>query len=650
MIYDRKPGKQWMALPSARRLLSAAALLLATQTVHAQSSILNTNLIVNGNAEAGPAAASGKTVVSSIPGWTVTGKANVLPYGLTGYILLSDSAPPDHAFQYFECEGGGKCTLTQSINVSSGTSIISAGNLKYTASAYLGGADGTSNTAEAVMAFQNAGGQTISTATLGPLGATARSGIFLQQNIGLVPSGTALITITLSFSGTGSAADSLSLIFSTLGTSPGSVLGSNLVVNPGAEAGPSAQKPDFTLYIPGWSTTDGVSVAPYGGSGWIQLTDPGPPDRGVNLFCKVLDGDANLYQDLDVSAAATLIDSGQVTYQVSAWLGGLAGHTSPTLTYTFFDWSGTQLAPTAQLGPNSGPTGLSDTSGSGALPSGTRRVHIALSFPGDSLADDIAFTLAAPAGPPIIDPGGVVSAGAFGGFSSIAPGSWIEIYGTNLTTSKPLGWAGSDFNNGVGPTKLGDVSVSVGGAAAFIDYISPGQVNALVPSDAPVSSGSVDVTLTNSNGTSEPFAIYVNQTQAGLLAPSSFIVNGKQYVAALLSDGSFALPENAIAGVASRPAMVGETVLIYGVGFGPVTPGFTAGTIVTADNSLTTKPQFLFGNTSATLAYDGLAPSFTGLYQFNVVVPNVNTNNAVPISFNLGGVPGSQTLYIAVQN
>ena len=151
------------------------------------------------------------------------------------------------------------------------------------------------------------------------------------------------------------------------------------------------------------------------------------------------------------------------------------------------------MAPTAQLGPNSGPTGLSDTSGSGALPSLTRRVHIALSFPGDALADDIAFTLAAPAGPPIIDPGGVVSAGAFGGFSSIAPGSWIEIYGTNLTTSKPLGWSGSDFNSGVAPTELGDVSVSVGGAAAFIDYISPGQVNALVPSDAPVSSGSVNV-------------------------------------------------------------------------------------------------------------------------------------------------------------
>jgi uncharacterized protein (TIGR03437 family) len=57
-----------------------------------------------------------------------------------------------------------------------------------------------------------------------------------------------------------------------------------------------------------------------------------------------------------------------------------------------------------------------------------------------------------------------------------------------------------------------------------------------------------------------------------------------------------------------------------------------------------------FGTTAATLSYYGLAPSFTGLYQFNVVVPSVAANNALPISFSLGGVKGSQTLYIAVQN
>jgi uncharacterized protein (TIGR03437 family) len=202
--------------------------------------------------------------------------------------------------------------------------------------------------------------------------------------------------------------------------------------------------------------------------------------------------------------------------------------------------------------------------------------------------------------------------------------------------------------NGVAPTQVGDVTVSVGGTAAFIDYISPSQVNALVPSSAPV--GPVEITLTNSIGTSIGYPIYVDQTEPGLLAPSSFMVNGKQYVVAQFTDGTYALPENAIPGVPSRPATAGDTLLIYGVGFGTVTGGFTAGTIVTAQNATTAPVEFFFNDTAATPFYAGLAPSFTGLYQFNVVVPAVTTNSALPISFTLGGVKGTQTLYIAAQN
>ena len=45
---------------------------------------------------------------------------------------------------------------------------------------------------------------------------------------------------------------------------------------------------------------------------------------------------------------------------------------------------------------------------------------------------------------PAISAGGVVSASAFGGFPSVAPGSWIEIYGSNLALdTRP--WAGSRF-------------------------------------------------------------------------------------------------------------------------------------------------------------------------------------------------------------
>jgi uncharacterized protein (TIGR03437 family) len=656
VIYSRKPSNLKGASMTKRRcnighsalspwLLCAAASLLAVQTVHAQSSILDTNLIVNGGAEAGPAGTT-TTVPASIPGWTAAGRVNVLPYGLTGHLLLTDPRPQYPGFQYFAGDPReSSSTLTQTIDVSSGASAISAGNIKYTASAYLRSAAGT----KVVIAFQNASGQQLSPATLGPGGFNGE-GTSLQQEIGLVPVATVLITVTLSMENAASAADNLSLVLSALGTNPGSVLGTNLVVNGNAEAGPGVPNTSTTLYVPDWSTDDGASVCPYGGKGWIQISDPGPADRGVNLFCGGPDNTTS-YQDIDVSAAATLIDGGQVTYEVSAWLGAV-GAGGPTLTYLFFDWSGTQLAPTAQLEPatRSGP-GLIESDGSGALPSGTRRVRIAMLFPDAfAVADDIAFALAAPSGPPVITPGGIISASAFGGFTSIAPGSWIEIYGTSLTASGPLSWSGSNFTNGVAPTQLGDVSVSVGGQAAFISYISPGQVNALVPSDAPITSGSVEITLTNSNGTSEGFPIYVNQTQAGLLAPSAFIVNGKQYVVAQHSDGSFVLPENAIPGVASSPAMVGETVTIYGVGFGPVTGGFTAGTIVTAQNTLTMPLQVVFGTTIAALAYDGLAPSETGVYQFNVVVPSVSTNNALPISFNLGGVAGSQTLFIAVQN
>ena len=636
------------------RLLMCVALFAGVQAVNAQQTIVDgkTNLIVNGDAESGPASPDGTTVVASIPNWTrATGDANVLAYGLTGSILLSDEAPPNHGFNYFaKTTNDGAATLTQTIDVSSASSQISGGDVKYTASAYLGNTRCCGPT-QVTFAFQNASGQTFSTATLSQ-DSIADPGVALQQTMGLVPSGTLRVQVTISF-GLFSAADSLSLVLSPLGTNPSSVLGTNLIVNGGAEAGPSAPPASTSPYIPDWSTSDEVSVAPYGGTRWIQLTDPGPADRGVNLFSNGTAG-SNMYQDIDVTAAASLIDAGQVTYEISAWLGGLAGASSPTLTYTFFDWSNPpqQLATTAQLASAAiSAAGLAEVSHVDTLPRGTRRVHIAVAYTVNTLADNIAFTLAAPPGPPVIDPGGVVSASAFGGFSSIAPGSWIEIYGNNLTASTPLGWSGSDFNNGVAPTKLGDVSVSVGGTAAYIDYISPGQVNAQVPSNAPISSGTVDITVTNSNGTSDPFALYVNPTQPGLLAPSSFIVDKKQYIAALFPDGqTYAIPQNAIPGLASRPATPGDTLTIYGVGFGPVSGGFTAGTVVTAQNSLTTPLQLFFDKTPATLSYYGLAPSFVGLYQFNVVVPNVSTNSAEPVSFNLGGTDGSQTLYIAVQS
>jgi uncharacterized protein (TIGR03437 family) len=139
--------------------------------------------------------------------------------------------------------------------------------------------------------------------------------------------------------------------------------------------------------------------------------------------------------------------------------------------------------------------------------------------------------------------------------------------------------------------------------------------------------------------------------QPGLLAPPSFIIGGKHYVVAQFADGTYVLPANAIPGVTSRPAKPGETIVIYGIGFGPV-PGVQAGQIAPPTSAIGTAPQFFFGPAPAAqpLPYAGLAGGFVGLYQFNIVVPNVAANDATPFSFTLFGTQGAQTLFTAVGN
>jgi uncharacterized protein (TIGR03437 family) len=252
------------------------------------------------------------------------------------------------------------------------------------------------------------------------------------------------------------------------------------------------------------------------------------------------------------------------------------------------------------------------------------------------------------AAPPLISPGGLVVASSFGGVKTIGPGTYIEIYGQNLATTTG-GWD-KFFVNNVAPTTVQGVGVKINGEAAFVDFISPGQINALVPGD--VSAGPAQVTVSNAQGTSTPFAVNVAAQQPTLLAPASFMVSGKQYVAAFLPPDyatTFALPTGAIAGVTSRPAKPGETLVLYGLGFGAVNPDVTVGTIAPAQVTNLKAPfQVLFNQTQGTIAYSGLAAGFVGLYQFNVQVPQIADNDLVPLTFTLGGTAGTQTLYIAV--
>jgi uncharacterized protein (TIGR03437 family) len=164
-----------------------------------------------------------------------------------------------------------------------------------------------------------------------------------------------------------------------------------------------------------------------------------------------------------------------------------------------------------------------------------------------------------------------------------------------------------------------------------------------------VSAGPGQVMVTNSLGTSAPFSVNVAALQPTLFAP--FTIGGKQYLGALLPPDYatiFALPAGAIPGVPSRPVKPGETVVIYALGFGAVTPSVAVGSIAPGAAKLNAPLQILFGQTAVTPDYAGLAAGFVALYQINVQVPQIADNGAVPVTFTLGGTPGAQTLYIAV--
>ncbi|MCX6623113.1 MAG: hypothetical protein NTY38_19005, partial [Acidobacteria bacterium] len=193
-----------------------------------------------------------------------------------------------------------------------------------------------------------------------------------------------------------------------------------------------------------------------------------------------------------------------------------------------------------------------------------------------------------------------------------------------------------------------EAMVMIGGKAAYISAISPSLVTALLPSD--VEAGPQPLTVATAAGVSAVYTVNVTASQPALYTPPAFTVDGKRYVAALLSDGSYALPSGAVEGTESRPARPGETIVLYGAGFGTVTPLAGNGEVVQQDNTLNSPLEIFFGDAPAAVTSQGLVPGKVGIYRFEVVVPTIESSNAVPVTFKLNGVSGKQALFTAVQN
>jgi uncharacterized protein (TIGR03437 family) len=228
------------------------------------------------------------------------------------------------------------------------------------------------------------------------------------------------------------------------------------------------------------------------------------------------------------------------------------------------------------------------------------------------------------------------------GFSS---NTYLEIYGTNLAQTTRT-WAGGDFNGANAPTSLDGVSVTVNGKPAFVYYISPTQININTPDDT--ATGPVPIQVKNSLGASNVGNVNRARVSPSLQTVPQFLIGGKQYVVALTPDFlTFIGRPNMLAGVSFIPAKPGSTIAMYALGCGPTNPPTQAGVVASTASPLSLAYELRIGGVPANVTFAGMVGGSIGLYQFNVVVPNVAAGDQ-PIELTVDGLSAGQNLAIVI--
>jgi len=229
--------------------------------------------------------------------------------------------------------------------------------------------------------------------------------------------------------------------------------------------------------------------------------------------------------------------------------------------------------------------------------------------------------------PPAPAISGIVNGASFQ--PGVTANSWVTIQGTNLA-GQTDDWSNS-IVNGALPTVLDGVSVSMGGQAAYVYYISPGQLNVLAP-DVPA--GPVTVTVTAPGGTSASFT-----ATASAYGPAFFPWPGNQVVATR-TDYSYAVKAGTFAGATTVAAKPGDVIVLWATGFGPTTPVPPPGVAVPSTTSYPTAtlPTVTIDSMPALVYGAALAPGSAGLYQIAIQVPTSLSDGDWPIQATIGGV------------
>jgi hypothetical protein len=201
--------------------IALAFALVAAPLPSAHAVPYSTNLLVNGNSEAGPNSPGGTPV--SVPGWTTSSAFTVVPYGaMGGFPQASDPGPPNRGVQFFAGGNAATSTATQDLDVSANSANINSGIVRYNLSGWLGGYLTDGDNAHVTITFFDTASNALGTATIGPVTAANRNnmtGLFYNQNKGLTPVNTSRVHVVLTMTRTNGTfndgyADNLSLILS----------------------------------------------------------------------------------------------------------------------------------------------------------------------------------------------------------------------------------------------------------------------------------------------------------------------------------------------------------------------------------------------------------------------------------------------------
>jgi len=237
---------------------------------------------------------------------------------------------------------------------------------------------------------------------------------------------------------------------------------------------------------------------------------------------------------------------------------------------------------------------------------------------------------------PVYDAASIVNA-ADNQSGQLAPNTIATIYGANLAYSTAA-LSQNEIQGGVLPTVLGtcETQVFIDNYPADLYYVSPTQINFLVPPDLLPQAATVQVTI---DGLAGP-AIQLTLAPA---APGLFQLDATHAVATF--------PDGTVL-TAQSPAKPGNVIVLWATGLGATDPEAIYGQLPAAAAPLVSgaNPSILLDGVAVgpgAIFYAGVAPGFAGLYQINLTLP-MSTGMNPEIRVQVDGVTSIPNVYLPV--